>query len=153
MNAPLHHYKWNLLIAEDDDDDYFIFEMALQETNCLYKSVRAENGEILLSILKEHIPDILFIDIQMPCKDGHQCIKEIRADRRYDELPIIVYSSRSDLANIERCYRAGSNFFVIKPDRLNDLTSVLRHLLSNDWRSHLYFPSESDFVLRANHIN
>jgi len=153
MSTSLQKYEWNLLLAEDDDDDYLIFEIALEKTKFLYKLSRAQDGEILLRLLSENIPDILFLDLQMPRKDGHQCILEIRANSRYDSLPVVVYSSRSDPNNIERCYRAGSNFFTIKPDSVNDLTAVLNHLLSIDWKSHLYYPTTSDFVLRANRIN
>jgi len=54
---------------------------------------RAINGKILLQLLEEKLPNILFPDLLMPCVDGCQCLKEIRANKKYDAIPIIIYSS------------------------------------------------------------
>src|ERR1700755_2803329 len=97
----------NVLIAEDDDDDFFIFSVAISETAFTVILRRAEDGELLMKLLQEEIPDVLFLDLLMPCKDGKQCLLEIRSDRRYDRLPVIVYTSLEDLETIEYTYRQG----------------------------------------------
>src|SRR4051812_23847283 len=97
----------NVLIAEDDDDDFFIFSVAISETAFRVIVKRAEDGELLMKLLEEEIPDILFLDLLMPTKDGKQCLLEIRSDRRYDNLPIIVYSALEDLETVEYSYRQG----------------------------------------------
>jgi CheY-like chemotaxis protein len=139
----------NVLIAEDDDDDYLIFSIAIAETSLTLLLKRAENGEILLKLLDEQIPDILFLDLLMPCTDGRQCLREIRANKKYDTVPIIVYSSLTDLQNIEYCYREGSNLYVIKPNSIGDLKSALERIFSIDWKKKLYFPQKSEFVINA----
>jgi len=131
----------HVLLAEDDDEDYLVFSLALQELSFRVILTRAENGEILLKMLDEQHPDILFLDLLMPCKDGRQCLKEIRANRKYDTLPIVVYSSFHDLKNIEFCYREGANLYVFKPTDEATLVSILRRILSIDWKKTLYFPS------------
>lgn len=139
----------NVLVAEDDDDDYLIFSIAIAETSFTVVLKRAENGEILLKLLNEDIPDILFLDLLMPCQDGKQCLKEIRANKKYDSLPIIVYSSLNDLENTEYCYREGSNLYVIKPNSIGDLKDILERILSIDWKKTMYFPQKSQFVINA----
>jgi CheY-like chemotaxis protein len=139
----------NILVAEDDDDDYLIFSIAIRETSHTYVLKRAENGEILLKLLSDEQPDILFLDLLMPCSDGKQCLKEIRANKKYDNLPVIVYSSLNDFENIEYCYREGSNLYIIKPNSIADLKSVLERILSIDWKRTLYFPQKSQFVINA----
>lgn len=57
---------------------------------------RVEDGKILTKKLSEKIPDILFLDIHMPCKDGLQCFTDIRTDNQYDERPVIIYPSFDD---------------------------------------------------------
>src|SRR5918993_238262 len=104
--APTH-----VLIAEDDDDDYYIFSLAIAETSFKVLVARAENGKILLQLLEKEIPDVVFLDMLMPECDGRDCLKTIRSNKRYDSLPIIVYTSLRDLENIEYCYREGSNLF------------------------------------------
>ncbi len=143
-NAPV-----NILVAEDDDDDYLIFSIAIKETSFTYVLKRAENGEILLKCLNDELPDILFLDLLMPCTDGKQCLKEIRANKKYDNLPIIVYSSLNDLNSVEYCYREGSNLYVIKPNSISDLKSILERILTIDWKRTMYFPQKSQFVVNA----
>jgi CheY-like chemotaxis protein len=137
----------HVLMAEDDDEDYLIFSLAVTDLSFTVLLTRAENGELLFKLLDEKIPDILFLDLLMPCKDGRQCLKEIRANKKYDALPIIVYSSLSDLRDIEFCYREGSNLYAIKPTTITELKSILEKIFSIDWKKLLYFPSRTDFVL------
>lgn len=139
----------NILVAEDDDDDYLIFSIAIKETSFTYLLKRAENGEVLLKCLNDELPDILFLDLLMPCMDGKQCLKEIRANKKYDSLPIIIYSSLNDLNSVEYCYREGSNLYVIKPNSINDLKSILERILAIDWKKTMYFPQKSQFVVNA----
>ncbi len=137
-----------VLLAEDDDDDYLIFSLAVDElTSVRVELKRAENGDILMRLLDEKHPNLLFLDLLMPCKDGRQCIREIRSNRKFDSLPIIVYSSMSDLESIEFCYREGSNLFAKKPGTLSDLKEILERIFAIDWKRMLYYPPMSQFVI------
>ena len=137
----------HVLLAEDDDEDYLVFSLAVQELSFRVILTRAEDGEILFKLLDEQHPDILFLDLLMPCKDGRQCLKEIRANRKYDTLPIVVYTSMHDLKNIEFCYREGSNLYALKPGSLSELKNVLEKIFAIDWKKMLYFPTLAEFVL------
>jgi CheY-like chemotaxis protein len=138
-----------VLLAEDDDDDYLIFSLALEELTVKVALRRAENGDILMQLLEESIPDLLFLDLLMPCRDGKQCIREIRSNSAYDSMPIIVYTSLDDLKNIEFCYRQGSNLYAVKPSNINDLKAILQRIFSINWKDMLYYPPMSQFILRA----
>ena len=139
----------HVLLAEDDDEDYFIFSLAIKELTIKVILTRAENGDILLQLLDEKNPDIVFLDLLMPCKDGRTCLKEIRANKKYDSVPIVVYSSLNDLKTIEFCYREGSNLYAIKPSTLQELKTVLEKIFSIDWKKMLYFPPRSKFVVTS----
>lgn len=139
-----------VLLAEDDDDDYLIFSLAVDEINSVRVELkRAENGDILMRLLDEKHPDLLFLDLLMPCKDGRQCIREIRSNSKFDSLPIIVYSSMSDLESIEFCYREGTNLYARKPSSLSDLKSILEKIFAMDWKRMLYYPPMSQFVING----
>src|SRR5688572_11406534 len=137
----------HVLMAEDDDEDFFIFSLAIKELSIKVVLTRAENGDILLQLLDEKNPDIVFLDLLMPCKDGRTCLKEIRANKKYDTIPIVVYSSLNDLKSIEFCYREGSNLYAVKPSTLQELKTVLEKIFSIDWKKMLYFPPRSKFVV------
>ena len=136
-----------VMIAEDDDDDFMVFSVAIKETSYKVLIIRAEDGNLLLKLLEENIPDILFLDLNMPCKDGKECLKVIRASRRYDSLPIIIYSSLSDLTSIEYCFREGSNLYMVKPTDYGELKTALERILTVNWSKTLYFPQRENYVV------
>lgn len=145
----LPNYVTKILIGEDDDDDYLIFSLAVEETSYKVMLSRATDGLMLLSQLEKAMPDILFLDLKLPVKDGRECLKEIRSNHHFDALPIIIYTSYDDLNNIEFCYREGSNLYTIKPSSVGDLRQILERILAIDWRKIKYFPPRSEFVIQT----
>jgi CheY-like chemotaxis protein len=137
----------NVLMAEDDDEDFDLFSEAIKELSLKIVLTRAENGEILMKILHNAVPDMLFLDILMPCRDGKECLQEIRSNKKFDDLTIIVYTSLKDFETIEFCYRKGTNLYVYKPHSFDELTEVIGKIFSLDWGKIKYFPKLSDFVL------
>src|SRR3569833_1538684 len=104
MSEEMENSK-RLMLAEDNDDDFLIFSVAIKESKLAVALSRAVNGEILMDMLRMELPDVLFLDLLLPYKSGTQCIREIRADRRYDNLPVIVYTGINDVNDVEFCYR------------------------------------------------
>jgi CheY-like chemotaxis protein len=142
-----------ILIAEDDDDDFEVLRDAIQELELLITIERAENGDILIRMMDEKTPDLLFLDILMPLKDGRQCLKEIRANKKYDLLPIIIYSSLNAWHEIEFCFREGANLFTIKPNSYSDLKVILQKIFSIDWKKSIYYPPLPEFVINPHLIS
>jgi DNA-binding response OmpR family regulator len=137
----------DILLAEDDKDDVVIFKMAMDETNIPYILRHAPNGDVLFVLLKQQLPYILFLDINMPCKDGMACIIEIRKNREYDKLPVIMYTSNLSERTIENTYRNGANLYVSKPDSVNELVAKLKKVFSIDWKNYLHFPPQDQYIL------
>jgi CheY-like chemotaxis protein len=137
----------DILLAEDDSDDVEIFDLGLQELNIPYLLRHAENGDVLFIMLKDKVPYILFLDIHMPCKDGLACIVEIRKNREYDKMPVVMYTSEISKKLIEEAYRNGANLFLAKTNTIAELTDKLRKVFSIDWDNYLHFPPHSQFVM------
>ena len=141
-------HEKDVIVAEDDHDDLLFFEMAVKETEVPVFIRHANNGEVLFVLLKEKIPELLFLDIHMPCKDGMSCIREIRQSKEYDHLPVIMYTSETFGKTIEDCYRTGANFYLMKPDSFEQLKVNLKKIFSLDWKATMHYPAMSHFVLR-----
>jgi CheY-like chemotaxis protein len=137
----------HVLIADDDDEDYKFLSSAIFDIKLTVILSRAENGGVLMRILNEKVPDILFLDVLLPVMDGTECLKEIRADRRFDSLPIVMYTSVKNFETIEFCYREGANLFVCKPNTYSELINVLSKIFSIDWKKMMYYPPFSQFVI------
>ena len=123
----------SIILADDDRDDHDFFKTALQEIDPTKKLNIVTDGAQLLALLEHYVPDLIFLDLDMPCKNGLECLKEIRTNTVLHNLPVVVFSSTSRPANITTAYEMGGNLFFIKPSNYNDLVVAIRSILSMDW--------------------
>lgn len=138
----------DVLVAEDDMDDFLQFELAVKEITTSIYLRHAPDGELLFQQLKQAIPDLLFLDIEMPCKSGIDCILEIRRDPRYNYMPVIMFTSHDRQAYINQSYENGANYFLLKPSTVNALRQKLEMIFSRQWKHQFYFPPLHEFVLK-----
>jgi CheY-like chemotaxis protein len=138
--------RLTILVAEDDEDDFYIFLLALQETGLPVTVLRAENGDRLMAMLHERAPDILFLDIDMPCKNGQQCLSEIRSDKRLDALPVVMYSSFDDVNHVDYCFGHGANLYLVKPNRFSEFVTTIKNVLTRDWTMRL---DRAEFLIQT----
>jgi DNA-binding response OmpR family regulator len=120
-----------VLLIDDDKDDCIFFEDALKE---LDPSIHVR----FISSTKEvntgagcQPPDLLFLDINMPDKNGFEWLKEIR-EKGYT-FPVIMYSTASNPAYVQRAYEEGANVYFPKPESLRTLQDSLKQLLRFNW--------------------
>lgn len=137
----------DILLAEDDSDDVEIFESALKELLVGYELRHAKDGVHLFRLLSERIPDVLFLDHHMPCKDGLECLLEIRREAVYDKMPIIMYSSQTISLFTERAYKHGANRFLGKPETFSDIVEKMRLIFQKPWSEYIPTPSFEKFVI------
>lgn len=88
MKAPLTVFE-NIWLADDDIDERELFEEVIKQILPAVSLVMIANGEELMKQLETTPPpDLLFLDINMPCKDGFDCLKELRAKKEFSKLPL-----------------------------------------------------------------
>lgn len=124
---------YSLILADDDRDDHIFFRDALAEIAPLVRLSIVENGEELLNLLRHYVPDFIFLDLDMPCKNGLECLREIKAKDILRDIRIVIFSSTSRPANIDTAYEMGADLFYKKPANFNDLVSSIKAILSLDW--------------------
>ncbi|MGG7660866.1 response regulator [Dyadobacter sp. BHUBP1] len=120
-----------IILADDDHDDTFLFQEALEQISLETDLSIAENGAELLQILKEadDKPDIIFLDMNMPVKNGLECLEEIRSTEGYEQVPIVVLSTSVSQHLWESAYRNGASLYIQKPNSFNSLIDVLKKCL------------------------
>ncbi len=134
----------NIWLADDDKDDCELFEDVLKQILPHTALTIISNGEVLMNKLTPATtPDILFLDINMPCKDGMDCLIEIRAQRHFSRLPIVIFSSAKSSKFIETSYGYGASLYYSKPTSFQELISGLSNLIKMDWTD--------PFTITSNH--
>jgi CheY-like chemotaxis protein len=144
-----------ILLADDDEDDREFFKDALDEVNSRTQLKTVEDGERLMKYLASvdgNHPDIIFLDINMPCKDGKQCLKEIRSKKELDKVPVIMFSTSSFEKDVEETFKNGANLYVSKPSFFMDEVKILQQIFGLNWQENLLKTDKERFLLHAGKI-
>ena len=121
--------------------------MVLEELSLDIHLTQVKNCEILLNMLEENTPDLLFLDLIMPRKDGLTTLKEIRANNRYDNLAIIILTSVESRMHKRLCYDHGAHRFIYKDTDFTRFKNKISTVFNNGHSvSSLRVPFE-DFVV------
>jgi len=128
-----------ILLADDDEDDRMFFSEAISELKMTNELTLFEDGKDLMNYLvnpESELPHILFLDLNMPYKNGLECLKEIRADHRFKEVSIAIYSTSSSESDIEDTFIEGANIYIKKPNDFSELKRVIKEVLQLNWQFH-----------------
>lgn len=115
-----------IIIADDDVDDKLLILEALVE-NGIEKDtiVLTSDGDELLEVLRRFKkPCIVFLDLNMPRKDGRQALREIKSDPGLKHIPVIIFTTSTSADDIVSSYKAGGNTYFTKPSTYSELVSV-----------------------------
>jgi CheY-like chemotaxis protein len=123
----------SIILAEDDIDDQNIFQLALQEIDSSVQIEFATNGRQLLTLLQIKKPDLLFLDLDMPYKNGLECLMEMKNNPDLEKIPVIVFSSTTKPSNIQTAYEMGACLFFIKPPVYSDYLSSIKAIFKLNW--------------------
>jgi CheY-like chemotaxis protein len=124
-----------IVLAEDDEDDQEIFGYVIKEDYPSMVIDFVNNGIALMKFLKNFIPDLLFLDLDMPYKNGLECLIEIRNNPVLEKIPVIVFSSTTKPSNIQAAYEMGAHLFFIKPPVYTDYLSSIKAIFKLNWNT------------------
>lgn len=127
----------HIMLADDDEDDRLFFKEAFEEVKINYRISAFNDGEQLMEHLYETsnpLPDIIFLDLNMPRKSGIECLKEIRANERLKKISVAIYSTSSSEQDIEDTFVSGANVYIKKPNDFNMLKKILSDVVHINWQ-------------------
>jgi len=123
-----------VILADDDEGDKLIFREALEELDKTIVFKTVDNGVELMEYLTQqnvHLPHLIFLDLNMPRKNGLQCLKEIRANEKLKDLCIAIYSTSDNEIDMEETFLNGANIYINKPNDFNVLKKLISKAISN----------------------
>ncbi|WP_405269819.1 response regulator [Cellulophaga sp. Ld12] len=138
-----------IAIADDDEDDRYIFQEAFESLNLGLELFQFKDGMELMNYLNcslNELPNFLFLDLNMPKKNGLECLQEIRANERLKGLPISIYSTSNSDRDIQEAYALGADIYLTKPTSFNLLKNSLERLLTSSWVKEMTKPSKKEFI-------
>ena len=129
-NDPIH-----ILLADDDETDRLLFKEAFEELKMKTSVTMVNDGVELMDYLiecKDTLPHLLFLDLNMPLKNGFTCLREIKSLEKLKTISIAIYSTSASEKDMEETFLGGANVYIKKPNDFHKLKKVLeKALLTN----------------------
>ncbi|MES2559369.1 MAG: response regulator [Bacteroidota bacterium] len=120
-----------LIIADDDNDDQILLKEAIEDFhNPPQTRIVSDGCQLIAALNNDELPDLVLVDLNMPNKNGIECLLEIRSNSKFERLPVIVLSTSKDPHDIEACFNSGANLFFSKPYTFKELKTLVHSILS-----------------------
>ena len=141
----------NIALADDDSDDRLFFTDAFDELKLKSKVLLFNDGIELMEYLNDTnnaLPNLLFLDLNMPKKSGLECLKDIKATSRLSDMVIAIYSTSASEEDIENTFVKGANVYIKKPNDFEKLKKVLSEVVTTNWQYQTSGLNKDNFLLR-----
>ncbi len=145
----------NILLADDDMADCLLFKDALEELPISAILNIVHNGEQLIEAITKKgnkFPDVLFLDLNMPRKNGFASLGEIKRSSKLQKLPVIIFSTASDIGALNHVFREAAHYYICKPADFLQLKKVIYEALSLIMQKNRPLPLEGKFMITGNSI-
>lgn len=140
-----------ITLADDDEDDRLFFTDAFDELKINTIVNTFNNGRELLNFLNHPesvLPNIIFLDLNMPILNGIECLQEIKKNDKFNDIAIAIYSTSSSDEDVENTFVLGANIYIKKPSDFNTLKKVLSDVVTINWQYHTSGLNKDNFLLR-----
>ena len=126
-------FHTNILLADYHVGEQFFFKDALEKIPGSFNLTVVRNGVELMDLLNHQnsqVPDVLFLELIMPLKDGFECLAEINKNQKLKQLKVIIFSTFNCHAElIEELYKNGAQLFVRKPEDITEYKTAIYQAL------------------------
>ena len=127
--------KFNIVIADDDEDDQLLLQEAFHATEFSNELTIANDGVELLEYLsdqqnagRKNWPDLILLDLNMPRMDGREALSLIKLNPKFRSIPVVVLTTSSDEDDILTSYALGANSYIRKPVSFSGLVDIVHHV-------------------------
>ena len=145
----------HILLADDDADDSILFQEILEELPLSTHLTKVSNGEQLMQFLnetKDQLPDVLFLDLNMPRKNGYDCLSEIKGSEKLKSVSVIIFSTAFEPQVISVLYAKGAQYYIRKPNSYWQLKNLIHQALILTETTNIEYPLQEKFVLSSQFV-
>jgi CheY-like chemotaxis protein len=126
----------NIYLSDDDCDDVYFIKHALTKLSSDCNVTVLEDGEKLLNQLQNclQLPDLIFLDINMPVITGFEALKAIKANERFSNIPVVIFSTSKNEIHKKKSYELGAAYYLVKPRKFDEYKEYIKKMLTIDWK-------------------
>ncbi len=122
---------YKIIIVENDEDEQFFMSEGFERTGLFQIVAMLHNGDELVEWLEQHptsLPDLILSDLNMPGKNGYDIIDEMKLHPVYAPIPVVITSTSSTPAIINKCLAKGAADYVVKPETFIEYVPYVERL-------------------------
>lgn len=138
-----------IFYTDDDEDDLSIFTDAVDSLPTKIELQTYSGGDKLLEAIYNPppVPHIVFLDLNMPGKNGFDVLSELRNSEVKKDIPVVIFSTSNEPSIIAKCRSLGANYFITKPVLMKDIIKSIEHALQIDWKK--FIVTDCNFVYKS----
>ena len=139
-----------ILLADDDIDDCIFFKEALEGLLIPTHLIAVHDGEQLMQLLADEtneLPHVLFLDLNMPRKNGFECLSEIKVSKKLKQLPVIIISTSFEQKVVNLLYKNGAQYYIRKLAEFSQLKKVIQQAIALIAQGNISKPNRKNFVI------
>ncbi|WP_066226164.1 response regulator [Formosa haliotis] len=143
--------KLKVALVDDDEDDRFLFQEAISQIHIKTELSTFDNGQKFMDYLlapNSKLPQVVFLDLNMPVKNGLECLQEIRTTPNLKDLSVAIYSTSSSEHDIDETFVNGANIYINKPNDFSKLKTVIEKVLQINWQYNTSNLNKENFIMR-----
>jgi len=122
-----------VLLVEDNQDDIDLTLAALEQSKLRVEIDVAQDGEKALAFLRQEEafadkarPDLILLDLNLPRKDGREVLRELKADGRLSDIPVVVLTTSESDEDVLKAYQLHANCYLVKPVDFEQFLKIVR---------------------------
>lgn len=138
-----------IFYTDDDEDDLSIFTDAVESLPTQIELQTYNGGDKLLEAIYNPppVPHIVFLDLNMPGKNGFDVLSELRNSDTKRDIPVVIFSTSNEPSIIAKCRSLGANYFITKPVLMKDIIKSIEYALQIDWKK--FIVTDYNFVYKS----
>jgi chemotaxis family two-component system response regulator Rcp1 len=124
----------SIVLIEDNEGDIFLIKEALKESNFKGRIIEINDGSAAINFFKENLYtevlsiNLVLLDINLPKKNGHEVLKFIKSSPELKQIPVVIFTTSSAKADIEKAFENSANAFVTKPADTDEFLEVIANI-------------------------
>jgi CheY-like chemotaxis protein len=141
--------QFTILLADDDADDHLFFREAINEIETEADLIIVKDGIQLMKHLANPstaMPNMVFLDLNMPLKGGLECLKEIRSNSNLKDLSVAIYSTSAAERDVQETFSLGANVYIKKPNDYPTLKKIIADIVTGEWQMQTASAKENYFL-------
>lgn len=122
------------LLIDDDKDDRNFFKRCLNKINPQIGYLEGVNGKSGLETLESNmskLPDVIFLDINMPVMTGWECLQSLKQNKIYSDIPVVMFSTSGSQRDINMAFELGACAYCVKPDEPSDVLEIIKFVFQS----------------------